>query len=265
MVGLMSRKKLLMEVDYGQKELRVLARESRDPEMIRCFNGRVDIHKQTAAAMMECSIDDVTKDDRQKAKPVNFGIVYGQTEKGLVDYARDSYGVEMTQQDAARYLRAYFRLYKGVKSYQYRLVAQAKRTGYVWINWDGNPVYRREIHDIGSSNRGKEQAAIRIVKNTAIQGGAALYMWKALIEIHRLHCQGRIPGLVGLVGTVHDSLWAEVWEDMAVQAFQAIGFVMVSLPTMGVPSEVDAKIGPSLGEMKEMGCISSLDNPVFPT
>lgn len=248
-----------MEVDYSQEELRVLASLSQDKEMIRCFTERIDIHIRTAAEILGIDIDDVDEDGRQKAKPVNFGKVYGQKEHGLVAFARDEYGVDMTLEEAVEFDKRYFRLYSGVRLYQKRLVRQVRREGCVWVEWQGKPFHRRNLYNITSKVPGLRNGDERKAKNTKVQGGASLYTLFALLIIYVAKKRRLIPGLIEIVGTVHDSIWFEVWEDCVEECFDVIGRIMVGLPLAHVPSEVEAKYGPSLGEMEVLGMVNSLD------
>lgn len=265
LVTTFSEDEILLKIDYSQVELRVLAMESRDPELLRCYRDRVDVHRRTAAAILGIAPEDVDKKARQAAKPINFGVIFGMREVGLVDYAKHDYGVDMTLEEAREALSAYFALYRGVPVYQMKLIAEARRTGFVWINWDGKPFLCRPVPDIGSNDRSRVGAAERVIRNTPIQGGAAQYTSHALIELHRLFHLGELPGVVGLVATVHDDIWFRVRRGCEEEAFRAIGCVMTSFPTVGgVPLEVEGECGSDLGHMTNLGVINSLDNPEMP-
>lgn len=242
------------EVDYSQMELRILAQESDDAELTRCFNEGIDVHSRTAAIITGKSLDEITKDDRQMAKPVNFGVSYGQSAQGLVGYARDNYGVTMSESEAKEYLRSFFRTYNGVLRYQNRLVERAERQGYVMVNWCGIPLHRRNVHEIGNPHfRG---SGIRKTKNSPIQGGASFYTLYLLIILYHLKRAGMIPGLRYIVGTVHDSVWFEAYKKHLKECVETVCRVAVSLPCT-VPIEVEAKVGKSLGEMADYMVVSS--------
>jgi len=247
----------IMEIDYSQMELRVLAQESGDMELIRCFNEGVDVHKRTASMITGKEMADVTDDERQMAKPVNFGVVFGQGPGGLVNYARDSYGVVMTEEEAERYLKAYYRLYPGVRRYQKRVINQAKKDGCVWVKWDGEMYHRRNLLNITSSNPRKRSGDERRALNTPIQGGASLFTLITITILHRLHRKKLVPGLKHIIGTVHDSIWLEVDALLMKECLEFVGCIMVGLPCK-VPIEVDGKFGPSLGELSKCGSVSSL-------
>lgn len=256
---------LLLEMDYSQQELRILARDSGDKEMIRCFVENIDIHRRTASMITGKSMEEVTDDDRQNAKPVNFGVIYGQSAKGLVAFAKETYGVILTEEDAEKHLKAYFGLYTGVKQHQVQLIYQAKKEGRTWVWWDGKPVHFRNVHGItAETNKALVGSCIRIVKNTHPQGGASLYTLNSLLVLKYMQRKNMIPGLVNIVGTVHDSIWFEIEEGKKTECIDLIGRVMVGFPCntrtcegVVIPVEVEAKLGPSLGEMKKFGAISS--------
>lgn len=250
----------IMEVDFSQAELRQLAMESGDAELIRCFRDRIDVHIRTASEMMGCSIDEVTKDDRRKSKPINFGVIYGMGDAGLKSYAKSSYGIEMSIDEARKYRASYFRLYSGVRAYQMRLVSKARRTGIVNVNWCGEPVRYRPVPNASSNDKVKAGAARRIILNTPIQGGAMEYTSRLLIACFRSMRKGSLSGVRDMILTVHDSVWFRVERDRVNDAFSNIGEIAVSLPTIrGVPLEVEAKAGPSAGDMKVVGVLNSLD------
>lgn len=250
----------LLKVDSSQAELRMLAMESGDPELIRCYRERIDVHTRTAAAIRGCSMADVSKQDRQGAKPINFGVIYGMREDGLISYAKNDYGVVMSMEEAGEALRKYFKLYPEVLRYQAKLLAECRRTGVVWINWCGKKVACRPIPDIGSSERGRRGGAERIARNTPIQGGAMQYTTRSMVAIHQRIRGGSLEGVLGMIGTVHDDIWFRVVRGKESVAFRAIGKVIVSLPTIrGVPWEVEGSSGPNLAEMKTLGTVNSMD------
>lgn len=186
-------------------------------------------------------------------------------EHGLVSYAKNDYGVDMSIDEAREALRAYLMLYKGVPRYQAKLLAEVRRTGLVWINWCGAPIACRPVPDIGNSNDRLRRSAERVVRNTPIQGGAMQYTARSLIKLHGMVRRGELRGVIGIIGTVHDDIWFRVVRGMEKVAFRAVGAVMVSLPTTrGIPMEVEGKAGQNLGDMVEIGVLNSLDKPKLP-
>ncbi len=154
----------------------------------------------------------------------------------------------------------WFRLYAGVRRYHRKVIAKAREEGYVWVHYAGQRFSRRPVFDIGSSRPRERASAERIVMNTGIQGGAAIYMLRSLIAIYRAAELGTLPGVVAVVGTVHDSIWLVVVQDMLEQAFLSAARIMVSWETArDVPLEVDGKAGPSLGDLEKCGSLNSMD------
>jgi len=184
---------------------------------------------------------------------------------GMVSYAKKAYGVTMTEKEAKQALQAFFSAYRGVRPYQARLIAMAKRTGYTWVNWVGEPFRRRPVPNICSDVPKLRGSAERIIRNTQIQGGAQEYMIRTLIAVHREWRKGNIPGLVAIINTVHDDIWLVVEKEWRDFVFRAVGCIAVSWPTLhGVPIEVDGKAGSNAADWKEIGSINSLDEPKFP-
>jgi uracil-DNA glycosylase family 4 len=262
---------VIVEIDMSQMEIRQAAQESKDAEMLRCYRERLDVHRRTGGSFLGKDPRDVTKEERQMSKAINFGLLFGMRESGLVDYAWQNYKVVLTLQEAREARAAYFALYPGFRRYQLQTLANSRRTGEVWVNWVGQPIRRRWVHELGSSHPGKKSGAERIVFNTPIQGGASQYTLRALNSLFRLLLKRELPGVAGLVGTVHDSIWYLAWRDAVETSVRAVGHVMVNQPTQaGVPLEVDAKAGDSLGAMEEVkvngvAAINILDHPKFPT
>lgn len=150
-----------------------------------------------------------------------------------------------------------------MKQYQAQLIYRARQEGCVWVYWDGKKVHRRYVHGITSTtNKAVVASCIRITKNTGIQGGASLYTLHSILVLKHMQRKNMVPGLIEIVGTVHDSIWFEIWEDQLKECVDTIGRVMVGFPCktkdgIEIPLEVDGKVGPSLGEMKKCCVVSS--------
>jgi DNA polymerase I-like protein with 3'-5' exonuclease and polymerase domains len=121
----------LVVADYSQIELRIVAEESGDPRMLDAFRRGVDIHRQTAALVTGKEPGSVSKEERQMAKAVNFGLVYGMGAAGLVAYAHDAYGVTLDQAEAETFRRRYFEAYPKVQEWHHRQLWRAKKRGGV--------------------------------------------------------------------------------------------------------------------------------------
>lgn len=245
----------LMELDYSQQELRIACDLSGDPVMLDCFTNDIDIHKRTAADVMECSIDAVTKSQRTAAKPINFGTIFNMTAVGLQRNAKQEYKIEMTLEEAERWRTKFFRLYSGYRAFMLKEIAQSRKRGCAFVYWCGKPYARRWIPDIGSRNGKHSSHAERVAINTPIQGGASLYTLKSLIKLYDMCRNKKLPGVISIVHTIHDSIIAVVDKFVVEEAFDSMARVMVSFPTIRVPLEVEGKAGSSLADMQVVGIL----------
>ncbi len=165
--------RVLVDADYSQIELRVLAHMSGDEGMIGAFINNTDIHKKTASEVFGVPEDAVTEAMRRRAKAVNFGIVYGISEFGL---AKD---IGITRNEAKRYIDAYFESYPKVKAYLDGVVENAKKTGFV-TTLNGR---RRPIPELASQNYNMRSFGERAAMNTPVQGSAADIIKLAMIRV----------------------------------------------------------------------------------
>ena len=163
----------LLSADYSQVELRLLAHFSQDKNMLEAFRLDRDIHRQTAAEVFDTPLEQVTKDQRNGAKAINFGLMYGQTSFGL------SQALHISQGEAKKYITAYFQKFDAVKSYLDSLKEKAEETGYAETLFGR----KRVIPDIKSTNRQVKAMAERVAINSPIQGTAADIIKLAMINI----------------------------------------------------------------------------------
>ena len=162
-----------------------MAHIAQDSTLLEAFREGQDIHRRTAAEIFGVPLDAVTPGQRRAAKAVNFGLVYGQTDFGLAQ----SLGI--ARAEAASYIDAYFKRYPGVKEYMERVVAQAKRDGYVSTIYNR----RRYLPEINSRNFQRRSFAQRTAINTPIQGTAADIIKLAMVEVERrLEQEAWLPG-----------------------------------------------------------------------
>ena len=221
----------LLSADYSQVELRILAHFSEDPRLIEAFRAGGDIHRETAAEVWEVAPEDVTPDQRARAKAVNFGIIYGLSAFGLANQ------LGIATAEASETIQTYFERYAGVRSFLDATLETAKEQGYVRTLLGR----RRYLPDLASRNRVLRQAAERMAVNTVIQGTQADLIKKAMLEISaRLDADW--PA-VQMILQVHDELVFEVPEAEADGAGQAIRDVMESVFPLGVPLSVDVGTG----------------------
>ena len=188
----------LIGLDYSQQELRVAALITQDGELLRVYEEGGDVHTNTAAAILNIPKEKVTKAERQLAKAVIFGLLYGQGAKGLAVYAKRQYGVNMTEEEAEQHRNGLFRTYKGLRKWQ-------KNTGnYVQIAQKIRTPCGRE-RDFSKDRLGYRYTA---ALNLPIQGGAAETTLCALIRIAPFICNE-----CRLVNVVHDEILLEVIDD----------------------------------------------------
>ena len=187
-----------MVADYSQIELRVAALLSQDRVMLDAYATGQDLHRNTAAAVMGIAPEAVTKDQRQAAKAINFGLLYGQGAVGLAHYAKSNYGVKMSEAAAAKYRSTFFKTYPGIKRWQEQTARTSEHTLRA-VTPGGR------IRDFTKSVM---VTATRRVLNTPIQGGAAEIILATLAVLEK-HLAGLDAKLVNIV---HDELVLEVDE-----------------------------------------------------
>lgn len=222
---------LLVDADYSQIELRVLAHISGDEIMKKAFLDGVDIHTVTASQVFNQPIEWVTPDLRSKAKAVNFGIVYGI---GAFSLSKDI-GVSVPK--ASEYIRSYLSKYSGIAHYMEQTVANAKRDGYVETMFGR----RRYIKELAAKNKNLQAFGERVAKNTPIQGTAADIIKIAMIKVYnRLKDSGLDAKLIL---QVHDELIVEAREDCADKVAALLKEEMENAVKLTVPMTVDVNVG----------------------
>ncbi len=194
---------VLVCADYSQIELRVAAALAGERRMIDAYKNGADLHRQTAALVLGKDEADVTKDDRQLAKAVNFGLLYGQSARGLVQYAKTSYGVEMTEGEAERIRERFFRAYQGLADWHTDTRHRAAKN---------LPETRTRLGRRRLMPQGEEYFWQRFSGglNTPVQGGAADGLKRALVILSQ-----RLPQGATILSTVHDEIIIECPGDQA--------------------------------------------------
>ena len=230
--------KLLLSADYSQIELRILAHMSGDPKMIQAFAHNEDIHRQTAAEILAIPLAAVTKEERSRAKAVNFGLMYGQSSFGLAQE------LGISRNDAKDYIIKYFERFAGVKTYLDSLREFCESHGHAQT-LQGRKRFIPEIH---SQNRNIKLFGERMAINSPIQGTAADLLKTAMIrieaEMNRLHIKSK------MLIQVHDELIFEVEESELGQMKQIVREKMENAATLKVPLKVDMKIGVNWFDLK---------------
>ena len=228
--------KVLVDADYSQIELRLLAHMAGDPAMIDGFNSGEDIHTITASQVFGVPVEEVTPQMRRSAKAVNFGIVYGISPFSL------SQDIGITVQEAKEYMDKYFAHYSGVRAYMDGVVEQAKQSGAVATLWGR----RRWIPEIKSSNFNTRSFGERVALNAPIQGTAADMIKLAMIQVRdRLQADG----LAGkLVLQVHDELIVECPEQEAEAVCKLVAETMEGAAALSVPLLAETHAGKTWAE-----------------
>ena len=229
---------VLVDADYSQIELRVLAHISEDKVMQEAFCNGTDIHTLTASQVFGVATDQVTPLQRRHAKAVNFGIVYGISEFSLAE------DIGVSRYEARAYIDSYLEKYQGVRTYMKQVVEQARQTGYTETLFGR----RRYIPELKSSNFNVRSSAERIALNTPIQGTAADLIKLAMIRVEE--ALNRDFPEAQLLLQVHDELIVECPEAIAPQVAQRISREMESVYPLSIPLTAEAKIGKSWYDAK---------------
>ena len=229
---------VLVDADYSQIELRVLAHIANDPVMQEAFISGMDVHTVTAAQVFGVAPEEVTSLQRRHAKAVNFGIVYGISEFSL------SEDIGVSRWEAKDYIESYLAHYSGVRSYMKQVVADAREQGYTQTMYGR----KRHIPELKSANFNIRQGAERIALNTPIQGTAADIMKLAMIRVENA-LNTHYPE-AKLLLQVHDELIVECPERMATEVASLVSREMTQVAALSVPLQADAKWGRSWYEAK---------------
>ena len=229
---------VLVDADYSQIELRLLAHMAGDEAMIAAFRSGGDFHAETAAKVFHVAPDQVTHEMRRQAKAVNFGIVYGISAFSL------SQDIGVTVAEAKAYMEAYFATFPGVRTYMDAVVAKAKEQGYVETLFHR----RRDLPELRSSNFNLRSFGERVALNMPIQGTAADIMKLAMAAVWK-RLRQELPA-ARLVLQVHDELIVECPEPQAEQAAALLKEEMERVVTLSVPLTADAHWGKNWLEAK---------------
>jgi len=227
----------LMAGDYSQIDLRALSHLSQDESLLNAFHRDEDIHTATAAQLFSVDASQVTPDMRRVAKTVNFGVIYGMSDYGLEQ------ATELSREEAAQFIAAYFAQHPGVKQYLESTKEQARELGYVQTILGR----RRSIPEINSSNRQVREAAERMAINMPVQGTSADIIKVAMINLDREMGKRRLKSKMLL--QVHDELIFEVAQDELEEMRQLIPKIMSTALELSLPLKVDIKTGDNWGEM----------------
>ncbi|HDS3849810.1 DNA polymerase I [Legionella pneumophila] len=223
---------LIMAADYSQIELRIMAHLSQDDNLLRAFANGWDIHAATASEIFQTNLEAVSKEQRRRAKAVNFGLIYGMSAFGLAKQI----GVE--RQDAQHYIDTYFRRYPKVLEYMERTRKQAHQFGYVETLF-GRRLYLPEIN---SRNLMRQKAAERTAINGPMQGTAADIIKKTMLAISSWEHSQKNPS-AKMIMQVHDELVFEIRKEAVEECHAIIHKLMEQTVKLSVPLVVSIGTG----------------------
>jgi DNA polymerase-1 len=226
----------MLAADYSQVELRIMAHLSQDKGLLDAFTKDADVHKATAAEVFEVTLDEVTTEQRRRAKAINFGLIYGMSAFGLAKQ------LDISRPEAAKYIKRYFERYPGVQQYMENTREGAKEKGYV------ETIYGRRLYlpDIKASNAMMRQAAERTAINAPMQGSAADIIKRAMINMHNWLAETDLD--VKMIMQVHDELIFEIAEKDLEAARTKIVDIMQNSSKIDVPLLVEAGVGDNWDE-----------------
>lgn len=226
----------IVAADYSQIELRIMAHLSQDPGLLRAFGDNLDVHSATAAEVFGVTLEEVSGDQRRKAKAINFGLIYGMSAFGLAKQ------LHLGRHEAQEYIDRYFERYPGVADYMARTRELAHRQGYV------ETLYGRRLHlpEINARNKQRQQAAERTAINAPMQGTAADIIKLAMIAVDDWLSRDSIDAL--MIMQVHDELVFEVAEDHVERLQAALPGLMADVAKLDVPLLVEAGVGANWDE-----------------
>lgn len=224
----------ILAADYSQIELRLMAHFSQDDALIDAFQNGQDIHRRTASEVLRIELEDVTSEQRRQAKAVNFGLLYGMSEFGLVRQ------LGFTRDESRDYIKQYFNRYPGIYEYMQSTRQVAMQQGFV-ETISGRRLY---TPDISARNMMVRKAAERAAINAPLQGSAADIIKLAMIEVDK-----QLPkDAIRLLLQVHDELVFEIDHDAVHELSPKIAEIMSSVVQLAVPLDVDIGIGQNWDE-----------------
>lgn len=229
---------VLVDGDYSQIELRVLAHISKDPKLIEAFYSDEDIHTKTASEVFNVPKEEVTPLLRSRAKAVNFGIIYGISDYGL------SKDLNISRKEAKTYIDSYLNNYEMVKKYMRDIVEKGKNDGYVETIMNR----RRYVPELKSKNFSVRGFGERVAMNTPIQGSAADIIKIAMVNVYNELKRRNLKSK--LILQVHDELIIQAHKEEADMVVDLVKYIMENSVKLSVPLKVDIKVGDSWYESK---------------
>lgn len=227
--------KVLIDVDYSQIELRLLAHLSGDEAMIAAFSSGEDFHRETASQVFHVPVEEVTGEMRRSAKAVNFGIVYGMSAFSL------SQDIDVTVAEAQAYMKRYFETYPNISLFMKKILEEGRREGWVATAYGR----KRWIPDLKAGNAIRRNAAERIAQNMPMQGTAADVVKLAMLAVDRLledHPEAE------MVLQIHDEILVECPQEQGEELTRKVEETMRNVAEFSVPLLVDGNFGKNWGE-----------------
>ncbi|WP_339039767.1 DNA polymerase I [Spiroplasma endosymbiont of Andrena trimmerana] len=228
----------ILSCDYSQIELRILAHISEDENLIKAFQQKHDIHRETASKILNIPLAEVTNEQRQNAKAINFGIVYGISSFGL------SQQIGIKVEDAKIFINKYFSVFPKIKSYINNIIDFCEKNGYVQTIFNR----RREVMEITNKNKVIQNFGKRIAMNMPIQGSAADILKLAMNKIYEEIKKQNIDAI--LIAQIHDELIFEVEDNKVNDVITKITKIMSNVTKLKVPLLINTSIGDNWFELK---------------
>ena len=229
---------LLVDADYSQIELRVLANIAQDENMISAFLADEDIHSKTASEVFHVELDEVTPIQRSRAKAVNFGIVYGISDYGL------SQNLDIPRKEAQTYIDEYLKNFSGIKNYMDVEVKKGREDGYVKTILNR----RRYIPELNAKNFNIRSFGERVALNTPIQGSAADIIKIAMVKVYKALKDENLESK--LILQIHDELIVDAKEAELEKVKELMKNLMENAVEMDIPLKIDMQVGNNLYETK---------------
>jgi len=225
-----------LAADYSQIELRIMAHISKDKNLIEAFANNIDVHSATAAQVFNTELSEVSKEQRRKAKAINFGLIYGMSAFGLAKQ------IDVSRTEAKQYIDGYFENYPGVLKFMDETKEKAKSQGFV------ETILGRRLYlpQINAKNKMLQQHALRTAINAPMQGSSADIIKQAMLDI-QAWIDHENNG-VKMIMQVHDELVFEMDANKAKEYAEDIRLMMSNAAKLSVPLVVDVGIGDSWQE-----------------
>jgi DNA polymerase-1 len=227
----------LVAADYSQIELRIMAHLSQDKGLVDAFANGQDVHRTTASEVFGVPLDEVTTDQRRKAKAVNFGLIYGMSAFGLANQ------LDIPRHEATLYMNRYFERFPGVQDYMETTREKAAEQGFV------ETIYGRRLHlpEINAKNAARRKGAERQAINAPMQGTAADIIKKAMINVEAW-VEQQPEGSIHTIMQVHDELVFEIKDEFVEEMTAQICKLMEQAVSLDVPLIVEAGVGDNWDE-----------------